>query len=151
MQDNPLVILPAGSVEQHGPHLPMGADALETMARRLQGLGLQRLYIGMHIYKGPVEPEVGNERLALAALLDRGLSYVYEGPDVWTPTRDRYPECFAADGLHPNELGMKIMAEGWYRTIAGPEARPDIIDRLHARDYDIETMMRAYIRRRRGE
>lgn len=26
LQDNPLVILPAGSVEQHGPHLPTGTD-----------------------------------------------------------------------------------------------------------------------------
>ena len=69
---------------------------------------------------------------------------------MWPPTRDRYPECVAADGLHPNGLGMKIMAEGWYRTITGPETRPDIIDRLHARDYDVETMMRAYVRRRRG-
>ena len=25
---NPLVILPAGSVEQHGPHLPTGTDTL---------------------------------------------------------------------------------------------------------------------------
>jgi hypothetical protein len=129
----------------------LGADALEELARRLHDLGLHRLYLGMHIYKRPVEPEVGNERLALAALLDRGLSFVYEGPDVWTPTRDRYPECFAEDGLHPNELGMKIMAEGWYRTIAGPEARPETIDRLYGRDYDIETMMRDYIGRRRGE
>ncbi|MHC4384343.1 MAG: DUF3179 domain-containing (seleno)protein [Planctomycetota bacterium] len=138
----------AGADDVEG--IRLGADALETMAKRLHDLGLQRLYIGMHIYKRPVEPEVGNERLALAALLERGLPYVYEGPDVWTPTRDRYPECFAEDGLHPNELGMKIMAEGWYRTIAGPETRTDIIDRLRARDYDIETMMRAYISRRGG-
>ena len=26
LQKNPLVILPAGSVEQHGPHLPTGTD-----------------------------------------------------------------------------------------------------------------------------
>ena len=32
---NPLVILPAGSVEQHGPHLPVGTDR----ATALQGFG----------------------------------------------------------------------------------------------------------------
>ena len=42
------------------------------------------------------------------ALLDRGLASVYAGPDVWTPTRDRYPECFEADGPHPNELGKDV-------------------------------------------
>ena len=34
---------------------------------------------------------------------------------------------------------------------AGPETRQDIIDRLYPREYDVETMMRGYIRRRRGE
>ena len=128
----------------------LGADVLESTAKRLHDFGVERIYIGMHIYKQTVEPEVGSERLALAALLERGLHYVYAGPDVWTPTRARYPECFEADGLHPNELGMKIMAEGWYRTIAGPDARQHVIDALYARDYDVETMMRRYIRRRRG-
>ena len=129
----------------------LGADALEKMAQRLVDLDLRRVYIGMHIYKQPVEPEVGNERLALGALLGRGLPYVYEGPDVWTPTRDGYPDCFDEDGVHPNELGMKIMAQGWYRTVAGPDARQDIIDDLYATDYDVEAMMRRYIQRRRGE
>ena len=26
LKKNPLVVLPAGSVEQHGPHLPTGTD-----------------------------------------------------------------------------------------------------------------------------
>lgn len=43
---NPLVILPAGSVEQHGPHLPAGTDILaaqvigHAVAERLDGLVL---------------------------------------------------------------------------------------------------------------
>src|SRR5260370_15035875 len=28
LKKNPLVILPAGSVEQHGPHLPAGTDSV---------------------------------------------------------------------------------------------------------------------------
>ena len=50
LRKNPLVILPTGSVEQHGPHLPSGTDAfaarviaqrqpiasdLRTVARRI--------------------------------------------------------------------------------------------------------------------
>ena len=29
---NPLVIMPAGSVEQHGPHLPTGTDIFASIA-----------------------------------------------------------------------------------------------------------------------
>src|SRR5262245_23648834 len=43
---NPLVILPAGSVEQHGPHLPTGTDIFAAnvighrVAERMDGLVL---------------------------------------------------------------------------------------------------------------
>jgi len=46
LQDNPLVILPAGSVEQHGPHLPSGTDIYaanvisHAVAERMNGLVL---------------------------------------------------------------------------------------------------------------
>ena len=46
IQDNPLVILPAGSVEQHGPHLPTGTDIYaanvisHAVAERMNGLVL---------------------------------------------------------------------------------------------------------------
>ncbi|MCH7871992.1 MAG: hypothetical protein IID33_09870 [Planctomycetes bacterium] len=127
----------------------IGVAAFEKFARRLHDRAIERVYIAAHIYKKPVEPEVGNERLALAGLLERGHAFVFEGPDVWTPTRDRYPDAFAEDGMHPNELGMKIMCEGWYRTIAGTAARQDLVDAMYARSYDINPMMRKYIEMRR--
>lgn len=127
----------------------IGTDALAQFAKRLHRVGINRVYIGMHIYKKPVEPEVGNERIALSELLKRGDDYVFEGPDTWTPTRDAFPKAFAEDGLHPNEYGMKIMAEGWYRTVAGSNAKQAIIDRMYARSYDVSAMMRAYINMRR--
>lgn len=46
LKDNPLVILPAGSVEQHGPHLPSGTDIFaanvisHAVAERMNGLVL---------------------------------------------------------------------------------------------------------------
>ena len=45
-KQNPLVILPTGSVEQHGPHLPTGTDTLaanviaHAVAERMDGLVL---------------------------------------------------------------------------------------------------------------
>jgi len=127
----------------------MGADALEVMATRLHELGIRDVRIAMHIYKRPVEPEVGNERVALARLLERGLDFVHAGPDVWTPTRDHFPDAFEEDGLHPNLMGNKIMAEGWYRALAGPDAREGVIDALWEADYDYRRMMRDYLATRR--
>lgn len=129
----------------------IGADAMEKLASRLHGDGIERVYFGMHIYKEPIEPEVGNEHIALAALLRRDYDYIFEGPDLWTPTRDLHPKGFAEDGLHPDELGMKIMAEGWYRTVAGDDTCQGIIDAMHDKHYDINPMMRAYIATRRGK
>ena len=46
LKANPLVILPAGSVEQHGPHLPTGTDTFAAnvisaaVAERMDGLVL---------------------------------------------------------------------------------------------------------------
>ncbi|MCH8253381.1 MAG: hypothetical protein IID36_13115 [Planctomycetes bacterium] len=136
--------------------IEIGADAMEKLAKRLNGHGIEQVRFGMHIYKKPIEPEVGNERLALAALLERGHDFIFEGPDVWTPTKAAYPDAFDDDGVHPNARGMKIMAEAWYRDVAGSEARTDVVDRMKARDYDVGRMMNSYLQerregRRRGE
>lgn len=52
LKDNPIIFLPAGALEQHGPHLPMGCDAIlsDAMAARvadaLGGLLLPTLCYG---------------------------------------------------------------------------------------------------------
>ena len=44
LQQNPVLFLPVGAHEQHGPHLPMGTDAIfatrmaEALAARLDGI-----------------------------------------------------------------------------------------------------------------
>ena len=122
----------------------IGADALEKLASQLRDDGIERSYFGMHIYKEGYEPEIGNERFALAALMERGHDFVFAGPDVWSPTLREHPAAFTEDRLHPNERGMRIMAEEWYRALAGAEARQEIIDAMHAREYDVEAMMQEY-------
>lgn len=129
----------------------LGADVLEKMSLRLRDMGLEQVVIAMHIYKKPVEPEVGNERIALARLLKRGHDFISAGPDLWAVTRECYPECFEEDGLHPNELGAKLMAEHWYRTIAGDAVNEKVIQSLHEKAYDHNSMMRSYLAWRRGE
>jgi hypothetical protein len=132
------------------PSVPItGADALENLALRLHERGIERVYIATPTYEEPSEPDFGDGRGARSTLLDRGHDFVYEGPDVWTPTRDARPEAFEEDGLYPSQLGMKIIAERWYRVLAGDGARREVVDRLYATDYDIETLMTDYINGRR--
>jgi creatinine amidohydrolase len=58
---NPLVILPAGSVEQHGPHLPTGTDIFasiaigEEIAKRMDGLVLPACPFGVTPMHMPFE------------------------------------------------------------------------------------------------
>jgi len=94
-----------------------GGDILEKYVNLLKEDGAGVVFVAMHIYKHPMEPEIGNERLALAELLKRKIPNVYAGPDVWKPTKARYPEAFAADKLHPNDQGAEIMARKWFETL----------------------------------
>lgn len=103
--------------------IKQGADALEKYVRLLKKDGADLVFVAMHIYKHPMEPEIGNERYALAELLRRKIPAVQEGPDVWTPTKEKYPEAFARDKLHPNDSGAQIMAQKWFETLLKYDAR----------------------------
>jgi creatinine amidohydrolase len=61
LKQHPLVILPAGSVEQHGPHLPAGTDTLaanviaHAVAERMDGLVLPAMPLGVTPMHMPFE------------------------------------------------------------------------------------------------
>ncbi|UCG59076.1 MAG: SGNH/GDSL hydrolase family protein [Phycisphaerales bacterium] len=97
--------------------IKQGADAIAKYAKLLRADGADLVFIAMHIYKKPMEPQIGNERLALAELIKRKIPNVIAGPDVWTHTKQRYPQAFAQDKLHPNNLGAEIMAQKWFETL----------------------------------
>ncbi len=130
--------------------IEIGADALQKLVDQLRADGIGQAFVGMHIYKEGFEPEVGNERFALEALLARGLPHVRRGPDTWSLTIAEHPGAFAEDRLHPNERGAKIMAEAWYRAIAGRQAQEGIIEAMRARDYDVDAMTDEYLAWRAG-
>lgn len=125
--------------------IEIGADALQKLIDQLRADGIEQAFVAMHIYKEGFEPEVGNERFALQALLERGHDYIRPGPDVWSLTIGEHPEAFTDDRLHPNERGGKIMAEAWYRALAGDEVQEDVIAAMHARSYDVDAMMNGYL------
>ena len=61
LRTNPLVILPCGSTEQHGPHLPTGTDTLaanvvsHAVAERMDGLVLPSTPLGVTPMHMPFE------------------------------------------------------------------------------------------------
>src|SRR5262245_31487196 len=61
LKKNPLVLLPAGSIEQHGPHLPTGTDTLaanviaHAVAERMDGLVLPSTPLGVTPMHMPFE------------------------------------------------------------------------------------------------
>lgn len=94
-----------------------GGDALEKYVRLLKKDGADLVFVAMHIYKHPMEPQIGNERYALDELMRRNIPGVERGPNVWTPTKKLYPEAFARDRVHPNALGAELMAQKWFETL----------------------------------
>jgi hypothetical protein len=125
----------------------MGANALETLAASLHDAGVARVLLATRIHTPGAEPEAGNERLALRELVERALPYVDQGPDVWSLTIARFPDVYDADRVHPNDLGMKLIAEAWYRTLAGDHASQAVIDRMHARDYNTTEIVHDHLQR----
>jgi creatinine amidohydrolase len=64
LQRNPFVILPTGSIEQHGPHLPAGTDTLaatiiaHAIAERMDGLVLPATPFGVTPMHMPFEATI---------------------------------------------------------------------------------------------
>lgn len=97
--------------------IEQGADAIEHYGKLLLEDGAADVFIAMHIYKHAMEPEIGNERMALAELMKHDPPRLHAGPDVWTPTRAHYPLAFDRDRKHPNFVGAEIMAHYWFATL----------------------------------
>ena len=94
-----------------------GAQAIRTYIQNLFEDGADHIFIAMHIYKKPLEPGIGNERLALAQYLKDPAPNLYEGPDVWVPTSKLFPKAFDTDGVHPGSIGTEVMAQLWFETL----------------------------------
>lgn len=109
-----------------------GADAFQKLAEQLHEDGIQVVYIATHIYKVSMEPSIENEKYALEALLKRSIHYIRTGPELWMPTKAVHPSGFSAvDKVHPSVKGARIMAEGWYRALAGDTAKQEVVDSMY--------------------
>ena len=123
--------------EEDAVRITKGANALQALAAQLNDSGIQTVYIAMHIFKISMEPAIWNERHALNELLARQVHYVRPGPDLWRVTKDSYPEGFSpVDRVHPSLHGSRIMAEGWYRTLAGDAAKDEVVKAMWGHPFD---------------
>jgi creatinine amidohydrolase len=119
LKRNPLVILPQGSVEQHGPHLPVGTDIFASnviahaVAERMDGLVLPGGPLGVTPLHMPFEgtitlkPEtyirVVTETCASAAQHGAKYLLILNWHELNIP-----PLAIAADALH-REHGMTVL------------------------------------------
>ena len=94
-----------------------GADVIEQYGQRILDDGAAAVFVAMHIYKISMEPEIGNERLALAELMRRKPKRIFSGPDVWEPTSKQHPLAFDRDRVHPNYIGAEMMAHYWFASL----------------------------------
>jgi hypothetical protein len=125
----------------------MGADALEGLARELHAAGIETVVFATRLYAEGCEPELGLERIAIERLLARGLPFVEAGPDVFGASRPYFPDAYESDLRHPNEFGVKLVAEEWYRWLAGPEAHEAVVEALYAEDFDMDAIEAAHAER----
>jgi len=129
--DRPAIVLCQQSLQwAYGSDRRAGIDGPQDRADIRKGAGIIGKYVGllhdsgadlvfvaMHIYKHPMEPQIGNERLALAAYAKTKPKNFAPGPDVWTPTKPIYPWGFARDRLHPGKGAIAVMAHLWFQTL----------------------------------
>jgi len=108
-----------------------GADAFQKLAEQLHLDGVRSIFIASHIYKVTMEPAIENEKFALQALMERNISFVLKGPELWEPTKAIFPEGFSLiDKVHPSMIGARVMAEGWYRAVAGKAAKEEVVEAM---------------------
>jgi hypothetical protein len=122
----------------------MGAEALERLALELREAGVERVVFATPLYAEGAGPELGLEHLAIERLLARGHDFVQAGPDVFRASKRYYPDAFEADGVSPNEFGLKLIAEEWYRWLAGPEAHENVVEALYSKDFDTDAIEAAF-------
>jgi hypothetical protein len=103
--------------EHDDARIRQGANAIDRYVRLLKGEGADLIFIGMRFHGVPMEPEVGNERFALKAYLDRGEENVVEGPDAWKLSKTLHPKDFSGNRLHPGPEWNEALAQAWFETL----------------------------------
>lgn len=124
----------------------MGANALERLALELHQSGIERVVFATPVYSESGGAELSLEHVAIERVLARGHSFIEAGPDLFRASKRYYPDAYLEGGEEPNEFGQKLLAEEWYRWLAGPEAREEVVQELYATDFDVEGLRAAFLR-----
>jgi len=122
--------------DEDAERIRQGASAIRTYVDLLHSSGADLVFVAMHIYKHPMEPEIGHERLALNLFAEAAPAGFSPGPDVWNPTKLLYPWGFAEDRVHPGDAANAVLAHYWFETLCQ-------FDGIEVPDWSREEMQRA--------
>ncbi|MEQ1891772.1 MAG: hypothetical protein ABL998_04455 [Planctomycetota bacterium] len=122
----------------------MGANALERLALELRQAGIERVVFATPVFTENGGSELSLEHVAIERVLARGHSFIEAGPDLFRASKRYYPDAYLEGGEEPNEFGQKLLAEEWYRWLAGPEAREEVVQELYATAFDVDGLREAF-------
>ena len=104
----------------------LGVSAIQNYVNSFLDAGMEKVYMATHIYKtGNYTLNLYGERWGLAKAIEETTNLL-PGPELFTVTRQLFPEGFAPDMIHPGPEVATIMAVYWYLAMAGENADLDI-------------------------
>ena len=116
---NPIVIVPVGSTEQHGPHLPVQVDSLlvaEVAKRAAERAGNETILVMPTVWTGLAEHHMG---LGGTVTLDYAVFFALIRQICLSLSRQRIRRIALLNGHGGNMLALQLATDGLAREIPG--------------------------------
>ena len=115
LQACPVAYLPLGTLEWHGPHLPLGADGIQSQelfirtAERIGGIVLPKLFLGPdRFYHAPERELYGMDICTGGTIVPYEMQQL-PGSAYWMPDEE-YRGMILRIGANLSRAGFKILA-----------------------------------------
>ncbi len=115
LQACPVAYLPLGTLEWHGPHLPLGADGIQSQelfmraARRIGGIVLPKLFLGPdRFYRDPERELYGMDICTGGTIVPYEMQQL-PGSAYWMPDEE-YRRMILRIGANLSRAGFTILA-----------------------------------------
>ena len=114
LADCPAAYLPLGTLEWHGPHLPLGADGIQSqelfvrVARRVGGIVLPKLFLGPdRFYHGPERELYGMDLYTGGTIIPYPMQQL-PGSAYWLPDEE-YRTMILRIGANLSRAGFRVL------------------------------------------